>query len=456
MTRGSGSDRAWDSRRQFLAGAAAAGTAALAGCSGLPFTGDEERQEAPVSLSADAVGSIDWPASPFPVTVPASLADAHEARARGLLDDVPVEPELPNAAVATAIGDDREHAMRRVEAETADGWPVDALSAWRRRREDAAEVRAAYRAATGTDDGSELAARRRAVREDRASLAGDLEYRAESPTAAVLAYEPVESLLAECARHVRPRVTYPADPVADPFRAGEAVSGVERASAAAADAEGLREAYLDERGGRDGTAPRWASLVAAAEGLRGSVSRTRSTVRERTGGEEPFADEDLSDTVAQELVAVAELGVGSTAEDVERATDAGEYATAVVEAGIALAECEAYRRAVDEIRDGEHREYPTESSVRSAAERARATVGEVVDRDDPLATRLVRPGLEIVGYVADRIEQGYGSARRSQAELAYADLYASAVPAVTEFVRERLERGSVGGSEETFVSNRPA
>ena len=434
----------FDSRRRFLAGVAAAGAASLAGCSGLPFVGGEERREAPASLPSDVVGSIEWPASPFPATVPASLAGAHESRAREMLDDVPVDPELPNAAVATAIGHDREQAMRRVEAETTDEWPVDALSAWRRRREDAAEVRGAYRAATGTDDGSDLAARRRAVRDDRGTLVGDLEYRAGSPTAAVLAYEAVESLLAECARNVRPRVTYPADPIAEPFRAGEATARVERSRAAVDDAEGLREAYLDEHGGPDGAAPRWASLVAVADGLRGTVSRTRATVRERTGGEDPFADEDLSGTVAQELVAVAELGIGSTAEDVERATDAGEYATAVVEAGTALAESEAYRTAINEIRDGGHRETPSESSVRSAAERARAAVGEVVDAGDPLATRLVRPGLEIVGYVADRIDEGYGSARRSQAELAYADLYASAVPAATEFVRDRLERGSAG------------
>jgi hypothetical protein len=425
-----------DSRRRFLGGVATAGAAALAGCSGLPFTGGEERREAPASLPSDVVGSIEWPASPFPASVPASLAEAHESRARGLLDDVPADPDLPNAGVAEAIADDREQALRRVDAAVSGEWPVDTLSAWRRRRRDAAEVRGAYRAATGSDDGADLAARRRAVRDDRGALAADLEYRAGSPTEAVLAYEPVESLLAECARNVRPRVTYPADPVAEPFRAGEAVARVERASAAVADAAGLRDAYL---GGQDGATPQWASLVAAAETLRGSVSRTRGTVRERTGGEEPFPDEDLSSTVAQELVAVAELGIGSTVEDVERATDAGEYATAAVEAGTALAESEAYRRAVGEIRDGGHRAVPSEPSIRSAAERARAAVGEVVDRGDPLATRLVRPGLEILRYVDDRIGEGYGSTRRSQAELAYVDLYANAVPAATEFVRERLE-----------------
>jgi hypothetical protein len=66
-------------------------------------------------------------------------------------------------------------------------------------------------------------------------------------------------------------------------------------------------------------------------------------------------------------------------------------------------------------------------------------VGEVVDAGDPLATRLVRPALEAIGYVDDRIEEGYSSVRRSQAELAYVDLYASAVPAAAEFVRERME-----------------
>ncbi|OYR65718.1 hypothetical protein DJ79_14685 [Halorubrum ezzemoulense] len=435
MTRESGSRRRAASRRRFLAGVAGTGAAALAGCSGLPFTDGEERRDSPVSIPPDAVGSINWPASPFPTAVPASLAAAHEARTRSLLDDVPAEPELPNAAVATEIETNRERARERANADLPDEWSVDELDAWRRRREDAAAVRGAYRAATGGDDGADLAARRRTVRDDGATLAADVEYRAESAAAAVLAYEPVESLLAECARSVRPQVTYPADPVAEPFRAGEAVARVERAEAAAADAEGLREASLD---GRDEASPRWASLVAAAEVLRGSVSRTRASVRERLVAD-PLDDEDLSGTVAQELAATSETRAESAVEDVERAVDAGDHATAVIEAGTALAEIDAYRAAADEIRDGEHRETPTEASVRSAAERARSAVGEVVDAGDPLATRLVRPGLQVFGYVVNRVEEGYGSApRRIQASLAYAALYANAVPAAAEFVRERL------------------
>ncbi|TKX70997.1 hypothetical protein [Halorubrum sp. SP9] len=424
------------SRRRFLAGVATAGAAAIGGCSGLPFTDDGARDEVPASLPSDVVGSVDWPASPFPVTVPESLAETHETRTREMLAEVPAEPNLPNAAVASAIGGDRERALRRANAEIPDGWPVDTLAAWRRRREDAAAVRGEYRAATGSDDAPALAARRRAVRDDRGTLATDLAYRAGSTAEAVLAYEPVESLLSECARYVEPRVTYPADPIAEPFRAGEAVARVERARAAVTDAGSFRQAFLNER---DEPSPRWASLVAAADELRGSVIRTRATVRERVGGEEAPGDGDLSGTVAQELYTAIDGRVERAVEDVERAADAGDHATAVVEAGVALAAIEALRGAVDEIRDGQHREVPSETAVRSAAERAKSAVREAVETSDPLATRLVRPGLEAVEYVDDRIEQGYGSVRRTQAELAYVDLYASAVPAAAEFVRERLE-----------------
>lgn len=422
------------SRRRLLAGIATAGAAAIGGCSGLPFTGEQDGRDAPASLPPDAVEPLGWPASPFPVSAPGSLADAHETRARGLLAEVPADPDLPNAAVAAAIGDDRERALRRADQDVPDQWLVDTLSAWRRRREDAAAVCGAYRAATGDDDTSELAARRRTVRDDMGALAVDLEYRAESPAEAVLAHEPVESLLAECARHVRPRVTYPADPVAEPFRAGEAVGHVERARAAVADADGLREGFLGER---DGASSQWASLVAAADELQSSVSRTRTTVRNEGGA--PPDDEDLSGTVAQELVAVTDRRVESAVDDVKRASAAGEYATAVAESGTALAAIEALRTANAAIRNGEYRDSPSESSVRSAAERARKAVQEVIDADDSLATRLVRPGLEAIGYVGDRIEEGYGSVRRTQGELASVALYAGAVPAATEFVRGRLE-----------------
>lgn len=424
------------SRRRFLAGLATAGATAVGGCSGLPFTGDEEGPDSPASIPSDAVGEIERPPSPFPVAVPEALADAHETRARELLDEVPADPLLPNEAVAAEIGADRESARRRLDADPPDGWPHETLTAWRRRRENAASVRGAHRAATGTDDGSALAERRRAVRNDRGALASALEYRAGDPVEAVLACEPVESLLAECERHVRPRVTYPADPVAEPFRAGEAVAHVERAASAMTDAAALHELFLD---GRESPAARWASLVAGAEVLQESVRRTRDVVRRRIDDGGSPVDEDLSGTVAQELFVLSERRVESSVEEVDRALDAGEYATAVAEAGIALAAIEALRASTEAIRDGEYGERPTASSVRSVADRARTAVRDATADGDPLATRLVDPAVETFEYVADRAEEGYSSPRRTQAELAYVALYAGAVSAAAEFVRDRLE-----------------
>ncbi|QAU14243.1 hypothetical protein EKH57_17095 [Halorubrum sp. BOL3-1] len=425
-------------RRRFLAGIASAGAAATAGCSGLPFGDGQEPRADPVSLPSDAIGPTDRPASPFPATVPGALADAHETRTRGLLDAVPTEPSLPNEAVATEIGADRERALGRARADIPDRWSIDILAAWRRRRGDAATVRGAYRAATGVDDGSDLVARRREIRDDSAALAGDLEYRAGSVEEAVVAYEPVESLLAECARHVRPRVRYPDDPISDPFRAGEAVGGVERGRATAADAAGLRSAFLAEG---DSASPQWGTLIAAAEELRGSVSRTHSAVRERVGGagDDSSSGGDLSGTVAQELLTASERRVESAVEEVEEAADAGEPATATVEAGVALAAIDALRAANAEIGEGRYREAPTESSVRSAAERARSGVDTAVDGADPLATRLVRPAFETLELLDDRVEEGYAPPRQVTAELAFVALYASAVPRATAFVRERLD-----------------
>lgn len=430
MTRGS------RSRRRFLGGLAAAGAAVTAGCSGLPFGGETRSDGDRVSLSSDVIGPIDRPAWPVPAATAGSLVEAHETRARDLLSEVPADPDIANAAVAARIEDERERSLQRTNGDPPEGWTGAVLAAWRRRRGDAATVRGAYRAATGVDDGADLVARRRAIREDRATLAADLEYRAGSVEEAVLAYEPIESLLAESARRVEPRVSYPADPVAEPFRAGEAVGDVERARATAADAAGLRSAYLDEE---DEASPRWAPLIAAAGGLRGSVSRTRSTVRERADGGASSSDEDLSGTVAQELLAVSERRVESTVGGVREAADAGDHATVAAESGVALAAVDALRTADAEVSEGEYAEAPTRSSVRAAAERARSGVDTAVDGDDPLATRLVRPAFETLERVADRIEEGYASPRRTQAELAFVDLYTGAVPRATAFVRDRLE-----------------
>jgi len=68
------------SRRTVLSSLGTIGVITLAGCSALPIGGNDGSED--VSLPGDAVESVPWPDSPFPVTVPTGLAETHRERSR--------------------------------------------------------------------------------------------------------------------------------------------------------------------------------------------------------------------------------------------------------------------------------------------------------------------------------------------------------------------------------------
>lgn len=428
------------SRRQVLAGIGAAGLAGLAGCSALPFTGDGEDDESAVEVPADAVEPIAWPDSPFPVDVPPSLAESHRERARELLEPVPADPAIPNQAVAEELRSDREGAADRLGEAPGDPWPVDALSSWRGRRGSAANVRGTYRAATGEDDATAVDERRRTLRDDLGSFVADHDYRATTPLEAVLVHAPVEDLRGECRRGTRPTPAYPDDPVARPFRAGEAVGRLERGRAALADARGLREAYLAER---TELSPQWTTLIDAADRLRVAVSRTHSRVDGFLDAEDPF-ERDLEGTPARTLFGTGARQVRTANDDFGAARDDGEDATAVLAAGRTLAAVEALEAVIDGIRDDAYAEV-TEDSTAEAADRARAAIADVeAARSPALAARIVRPAIATYESVRYRIEDGYADAAHATGDLAWVELYARAVPAAADFVFDRLEDANDG------------
>lgn len=424
------------SRRAILAGLGTAGVAGLGGCSALPL-GDGDDSTPDVSLSADDVEPLSWPDSPFPVAIPGALADAHRERGRELLAAVPTDPSVPNGAVAEELRSDRERAADGLDEEIDQPWPTDRLSEWRRRRSAAATVRGAHRAATGEGDGDSLRERRRTVREELGSFVADHEYRASTTLEVVLAHAPIETLLADCRRHSRPNSGYPAAPLANPFQAGEAVGAVELAEATLADAGRLREVYVSDR---QHVAPQWGELIDASDRLRFALGESRSTVDDFLDVDEAPFDADLAGTPARELFDLARRAVEFRYEDVQEYRDEGDYARAVVQAGRTLAAIEVLRTTVEGIRDGAYRDTVTGESVTRTADRARAamtTVGD--DERSEFAVRLLRPALSAYDFVPESIEEGYTDAARAQGELAWAELYARAVPAATDFVLDRLE-----------------
>lgn len=425
------------SRRAFLAWLGTAGTVGLAGCSSLPFGDDESDSQSDVSLPAGTVEPIAWPDSPFPVSVPATLAETHRERARELLAAVPTEPSVPNGAVAEEIRSERERAASRLEADVDEPWATEALSQWRSQRNTAATVRGAYRAATGENDAATVAEGRQAVREELGSFVTDHEYRASAPLEAVLVHAPIEDLVSDCRRRVRPEPPYPADSISSPFQAGDAVGRVEHARATLHDARRLQDLYLTERA--DATS-HWAALSETSDRLRLAVIDGRSTVRDFLNIAEPPFDADLEGTAARSLFRQARQHVESKVRTHEDVHDRGAYAAAAIEAGRALCAVEALRMTIEEIRDGAHQDPVTVESVGQTADRAREAISTATQSENRrLAAHILRPALGIFNYVPRRIEEGYADAPRVQGELLRAERYARTVPEATTFVSERLE-----------------
>lgn len=426
------------SRRRLLAGVGTLGVTGLAGCSALPFVGSDDDRDY-VDLPRDAAGSVQWPDAPFPVEVPSRLADSHRERVETLLAAVPTDQSVPNGAIAEELRSKREHAAERLDEPVEEPWPTDGLETWRDRRTEAAKVLGAYRAATGDNDADEIDAQRRSVREALGSLVADHEYRASSPTEAVLAHAPVEALLATCRERTRPNPTYPDDPLAHPFRAGDAVGTVELARATLVDGGRLRAAYLAER---DEPPSQWSALIETSDRLELAVSRSRSTVRDFVDVDESPFRADLDGTPARSLFRRASGQVRAATEDQDEFRDDGDYALAVIEAGRSLAAVEALRASIEGIRDGGYQGSVSVESVEKAADRARTAIAAIDESEDiRVAAQLARPALGTFEYLPEYIEEGYIDAARAQGDLAWAELYARAVPPATAFVVDRLEQG---------------
>ncbi|WP_424002216.1 hypothetical protein ACOZ4I_01225 [Haloarcula salina] len=426
-----------ETTRRGLLAACGAGLAGLAGCAGLsPFDDREERVDTG-RLDGD-LATVALPASPYPISVPASLGERHRERARELLDGVPDSPSIPNAAVARKILEERDQAADSLEThgEARESWPLDRLDGHRYDRSEAASIRSAYRAATGEDDGERLNDYRRTVAATRAAFAGDLAYRASGPVTAVLAHEPLEGLLAECREELQPTPPYPDDPRAEPFRAGDAVGTVERSAAALGDARRLHDRYLREAS--DPT-PQWDRIATAAESLERALRFSQDRVE---GYREPDSDVfegDLEGTTARRLYADAARDLRIRTEETEAAVDDADFATAVLDAGRGLVALEVLTAVVTGIREGGYQGDPTAATVRAGAEASAAAIESALDTEPRgLAVRLCEPALFTHRYAVRSVSRYEPRADDLLAEFRRAELFASTVPEATTFVVERL------------------
>lgn len=338
------------SRRAFLA-AGVSGLAAVAGCSNLPWSGGEtDTPDYDSARLRPLPEAVEIPET-YPGAVPDALATNHRERARALLDEVPVDPSFPNGAVTTRLARERSEAADQVAETDVGAATLGGLGDWQYARQSAAEVWGAHDAAAGESSRRWFRDWRRDVRADLQDFESDWAHRGPDVETALLAHREFELMVENCRTYLVTRRSFPADPKADVFAAGELVADVERARAELADVVGLRDRFTES-----GMPTYRDQLATAGSMLEQTVRATREPVSPyfaEDAGIDDF-ERDVGDTPAADLFrAASRMAYGAT-DYVADSLDEQNYATAVVAGGNALVELLALSTAVDAIEAGDY------------------------------------------------------------------------------------------------------
>lgn len=425
------------SRRALLAGLGTAASATLAGCASITGS-DEQSPEQSIDRMAlqRAVPAVELPVDPLPITPPDSLATSHRDRAASLLDDVPESPDVPNGVVASRLGQDRERAAEHLAEGSDESRPLERLRDWRAIRQSAAEVRGAYRAATGLDDAESVRVRRKAVRSGLGALAADVEYRASDPVEAVLVYGGIEELVGDAQRHARPIFPYPDDPQTAVEDAGQAVGAVEDAVATFADARGLRSAYHEARPDAN---RQWVTLAEAAGSIDYSVDSTLQPVRQYSEQGQAAFDRDVSGTVGGTLFRAAFHRARDGPDDVRDKRQAGDYALAIRQSARNLVAAVVLKRVVADVEDEAVDDEVTADGIEQTAAAARAAIERVEAADHPrLAASIAAVAAQSYGGGLDYLGERFYDPADALVGFEYARRYAELAPQAAAFVAERL------------------
>ncbi|MDR5657165.1 hypothetical protein RH831_08225 [Halodesulfurarchaeum sp. HSR-GB] len=425
------------SRRQFLGSLGLGAVTGLAGCLSLDGGSDDSDS----GIEAEDLQGWEPDTLPTQTVLPFDLApelqETHQARANALVESVPTDPSIPNGHIAQQIITDREHVRTQLETEP-DGPPLQALHSRQRTRTSAAELYGAYRAATGNDDGGAVSRRRRESREAWSSVSTAIEYEASTPVEAVLVYAPIERRLEQARHESEPQEAYPDRPLSNVEQAGNAFEAVETAIATVESARGIRNQYLETR---PNASPQWNRLLRSLRDLEISVSRTQS---ERVDlPENPSMDEfegiELSG-IQRELLHSADRELRYGDDPIRDRRVNGQPATAILQAGRTLAAIAAYEAVAEGIRDGAIPDASTETSVKTAAERAVSAIESLLEDDHSrLRFAVARPARSAYESGVRRLDDGYYDVEEIEAQFRYATVSAYAVAEAVPFVVSTLE-----------------
>ncbi|MFB6093064.1 MAG: hypothetical protein ABEK02_08650 [Haloquadratum sp.] len=357
------------SRRRVLTATGTILATALAGCGGgAPLPGDDDAVSYDrAALTALAAQSPPAPPTAFPLSIPSNAFDRHRSRIRALLDAVPVSPNLPNGALSAKLAERRSEVAERLRATAGDeatqsgetgseylpdlATPRERLDDLRSIRADAAEINAAYRAATGRLDRGALRSRQRALRSELYDFLSSWTYDGASPLEALIVHRHLEGLIERVRMSLREHTSVPDRPTDAVFEAGEVAASVEHARAALADAALLRGAYRESIA--EPTSYR-ETIQAAAErlGEQYEITAAHTDIHAYADRDEPPFERSIEGTPAGVLYRRALERVDERVLE-ERSVDR-QPASRSLRVAIGLAAIHTFRTVVTEIEAGKY------------------------------------------------------------------------------------------------------
>ncbi|QZY00526.1 hypothetical protein [Halobaculum rubrum] len=387
-------------RRAVLAGAGAAVTASLAGCSGLPFDDDDE-----ATITGQRLSEVLEEAPPsipdrIPIGIEASYLDEIANELESALASVPTPfdaAQIPNGAIRAQLNRQSETAREALAGTGEEPTPWERAGSLRRARRETGFVIGGW---TAIDDGRTIPD----VREDGEAVRGELDslrrrwtYLGADAIEAVVVNAAIAGLVRACigdlnhVLSVRER---------DSTTALDVAEVDERLSSARGELQDAAH-LLDRLRERDGVRDRRDALAAAADALVDSVDEGRAA----TG-----LDEGVFTAEADREATPAERTLRDLRDDVRRGDiaetrDAGAFPQAIVGAHNALATIGAVETLRARIDAGDAIDPASVEDVDTIRTRAREAVVAVhADGEHPRLDRLQTHRLAaVLGYVDEQL-----------------------------------------------------
>ncbi|UIP00272.1 hypothetical protein Hbl1158_02575 [Halobaculum sp. CBA1158] len=386
-------------RRAVLAGAGAAVTASLAGCSALPF-GDDEATVTGERLSAILDDSPPSIPDRLPVAMDATYLDGVASDLAETLAGVPAPfdaDQVPNGAIREQLDDGFETARTALEGADEEPTPWERAASLRRARRETGYVAGGW---ATIDDGRAIADVRaggETLRDGLGEFRREWAYLGADPIESVVVNAAIAGLVRSCIGDLNRVLSARERESTTALDVAEADGRLASARGELRDAEHLLDRLREPAGSRD----RRETLATAADALVDRVAERRAAAGLDGGAFTAEADREA--TPAER--ALRDIRDDVRRDDIREARDAGALPRAVVEAHDALAKIGAVETLRSRVDAGEAIDPASAEDVDAIRTRALEAVEAVhSEGQHPRLDRLQTHSLAaVLGYLDEQL-----------------------------------------------------